>query len=202
VKSQIVLGATALTVCALATVATPDANAGAASPNAKSKLSFPINFDGFGAQLPADVKRASDLATFKQIQTVLQLGPLFNGTTCAGCHSQPSMGGGNLIIREIKVRNDPDSSPVQVFAVDKRLFPGAGPLQSNQFHFLSSLRGGHPMDLVGTFSINLFREFRRTFQIAEPADPCGKGPAGCVQVRIGCHLHDCFRDLRYARIRR
>jgi hypothetical protein len=33
-------------------------------------------------------------------------------------------GGGNLIIREIKVRNDPDSSPVQVFAVDKRLCPG------------------------------------------------------------------------------
>jgi len=80
-----------------------------------------------GARLPAIAKSASDLATFaagqlnfKQIQTVPQLGPLFNGTTCAGCHSQPSMGGGSLIISEISVRDDPAPSPVHVFAVENR----------------------------------------------------------------------------------
>jgi len=109
----------------------PDAYAGSANRNAKSRINYPISLDGFGAPLPAVAKSGSDFATFaagqinfKQIQTMPQLGPLFNGTTCTGCHSQPSMGGGSLIISEIRVRDDPASSPVQSFAVDNMLRNG------------------------------------------------------------------------------
>jgi hypothetical protein len=130
VKHQI-LPAIVLILCALATVTTPASYAARDNQNAKSKLNYPIILDGFGAPLPAVAKSVSDLAifvagqiNFKQIQTLPQLGPLFNGTTCTGCHSQPSMGGGNLIISEIRVRNGPASSPVHVFAVDNMLRNG------------------------------------------------------------------------------
>jgi CxxC motif-containing protein (DUF1111 family) len=112
-------------------VKTPDAYAGPANRNANSQLNYPINLDGFGAPLPAVAKSVSDLAifatgqlNFKQIQTVPKLGPLFNGTSCTGCHSQPSMGGGSPLINEIRVRDDPDPSPVQIFAVDNMLRNG------------------------------------------------------------------------------
>ena len=115
-------------VCPLITLYALDVNAAPANQSVKSKLNYPINLDGFGAPLHAVAKSVPDLATFaagqisfKQIQTVPPLGPLFNGTTCAGCHSQPSMGGGSLIISEIRVRDDPAPSPVHVFAVDNML---------------------------------------------------------------------------------
>jgi hypothetical protein len=128
VKSQTALVAMALILCALAAVKTPNAHAGLANPNAKSRPNYPINLDGFGAPLPSIAKSGPDLATFatgqldfKQIQTVPQLGPLFNSTSCTGCHSQPSMGGGSLIISEVRVRDDPEPSPMHAFAVDNML---------------------------------------------------------------------------------
>jgi hypothetical protein len=131
VKTKTALGVVALLVCALATATARDTYAGPANRNAKLRADYPINLDGFGAPLPAVAKSAPDLTTFatgqlnfKQIQTVPQLGPLFNGTACAGCHTQPSMGGGNLIINEIRVRDDPAPSPVQSFAVDNMLRNG------------------------------------------------------------------------------
>lgn len=57
-----VLGAVVLIVCALETVT--DAYAGADNRNARSKLNYPINLDGFGAPLPAVAMSGSDLATF------------------------------------------------------------------------------------------------------------------------------------------
>jgi hypothetical protein len=63
-KIQIVLGAIVLILCALASVTTPDAYADPANRNAKSKLDYPINLDGFGAPLPAVAKSVPDLATF------------------------------------------------------------------------------------------------------------------------------------------
>ena len=56
--------------------------------------------------------------------TVPQLGPLFNSTTCTGCHSQPATGGGGLFINEIRVRDNADPGPVHIFAVDNMLRNG------------------------------------------------------------------------------
>ena len=92
---------------------------------------YPINLDGFGAPLPAVANSLADLSTFatgqlnfKEIDEVPQLGPLFNGTTCTGCHSQPATGGGGLFINEIRVRNNTDPGPVHIFAVDNMLRNG------------------------------------------------------------------------------
>src|SRR5271154_5840271 len=131
VKSRIARRAIALIVCALITRYAPDVSAAAKNRKAKSQLNYPTNLDGFGSPLPAVATRVSDLATFaagqinfKQIQTLPQLGPLFNGPSCIGCHSQPAIGGGSPLINEVRVRNNPDSRPVQSFAVDNMLRNG------------------------------------------------------------------------------
>ncbi|HUO03958.1 MAG TPA: di-heme oxidoredictase family protein [Candidatus Binataceae bacterium] len=118
-------------VCTLAALAVPDAYAGPANRNAATQSNSPINLDGFGTPLPAIAKSGPDFAAFaggqlnfKQTVTVPELGPLFNGTSCAGCHSQPAIGGSSLLINEIRVRNDPDSSSVKIFAVDNMLRSG------------------------------------------------------------------------------
>ena len=107
------------------------AHAGPANRHRGSQPNYPINLDGFGAPLPAVAYSNSDLAifatgqlNFKEIDSIPQLGPLFNGTTCAGCHSQPSIGGGGLFINEIRVRNNSDPGPVHIFAVDNMLRNG------------------------------------------------------------------------------
>src|SRR5271154_3192795 len=131
VKSRIARRAIALIVCALITRYAPDVSAAAKNRKAKSQLNYPTNLDGFGSPLPAVATRVSDLATFaagqinfKQIQTLPQLGPLFNGPSCIGCHSQPAIGGGSPVINEVRVRNNPDPRPVQSFAVDNMLRNG------------------------------------------------------------------------------
>jgi cytochrome c553 len=98
---------------------------------AQSPPSYPINLDGFGAPLPAIAKSLPDLSTFangqlnfKEIEEAPQLGPLFNSTTCTGCHSQPATGGGGLFIDEIRVRNNADPGPLHIFAVDNMLRNG------------------------------------------------------------------------------
>jgi hypothetical protein len=133
-KAQTVLRSIALTLCALALSRT-GAYAGpsnrTASGRDRGSLSFPINLDGFGAPLPAVASSLSDLSTFatgqlnfKEIDSIPQLGPLFNSTTCTGCHSQPATGGGGLFINEIRVRNNTDPGPVHIFAVDNMLRNG------------------------------------------------------------------------------
>ena len=111
----------------------PNAYAGPANRRAQTQSlpSYPINLDGFGAPLPAVANSLADLATFangqlnfKEIDEMPQLGPLFNGTTCTGCHSQPATGGGGLFINEIRVRNNTDPGPVHIFAVDNMLRNG------------------------------------------------------------------------------
>lgn len=134
VKTQTALGAVGLILCALALATPPNAYAGPANRRAQTQSlpSYPINLDGFGAPLPAVANSLADLATFangqlnfKEIDEIPQLGPLFNGTTCTGCHSQPATGGGGLFINEIRVRNNTDPGPVHIFAVDNMLRNGA-----------------------------------------------------------------------------
>jgi hypothetical protein len=133
VKTQTALGVAGAIVLALATVITPNAFAGPANRRAgtEPRTNYPINLDGFGAPLPAVVSGLPDLTifatgqmNFKEIEDLPQLGPLFNSTTCTGCHSQPATGGGGLIINEIRVRNNPDPGPVHIFAVDNMLRDG------------------------------------------------------------------------------
>jgi hypothetical protein len=91
----------------------------------------PISLSGFGAPLPGVVQNPSDMAVFatgqvnfKEIETLPQVGPVMNGISCAGCHSQPAIGGGGLFITELRVRNNTRSGPLHVFAVDNFLRNG------------------------------------------------------------------------------
>src|SRR5215469_7195052 len=60
---------------------------------------------GLGSPLPAVQRNSSDLqifitgqANFEEVDTIPELGPIFNGhTSCAGCHFQGSIGGGASI---------------------------------------------------------------------------------------------------------
>jgi len=128
-KTQTALLGLSLIACAMATA--PSVYAGPSNRRAKTQSNYPINLNGFGAPLPAVANSMPDLATFatgqlnfKEIDSIPTLGPLFNGTTCAGCHSQPSMGGGGLFINEIRVRDNTDPGPVHIFAVDNMLRNG------------------------------------------------------------------------------
>lgn len=119
----------ALVLCGLTIVS--KAYAGPANRHANTQPNYPINLDGFGAPLPAVANSYPDLAifatgqlNFKEIDSIPELGPLFNGTTCTGCHSQPATGGGGLFINEIRVRNNTDPGPVHIFAVDNMLRNG------------------------------------------------------------------------------
>lgn len=61
---------------------------------------------------------------FKEIDTLPAVGPVMNGVSCAGCHSQPAIGGGGLFINEIRVRNNSHPGPLHIFAVDNFLRNG------------------------------------------------------------------------------
>ncbi len=112
------------------------ANAGPANKTASleagGQANVPINLDGFGAPLPGLALNGSDLNTFatgqmnfKEVETLPQMGPIMNGVSWAGCHSQPAIGGGGLFINEIRVRNNTQPGPVHIFAVDNFLRNGA-----------------------------------------------------------------------------
>ncbi len=81
--------------------------------------------------MPAVANSDPDLQTFangqidfKEIETAPQIGPVFNGVSCAGCHSQPAIGGAGLFINEIRVRNNTAPGPVHLFASDNMLRNG------------------------------------------------------------------------------
>lgn len=116
-------------------ISTQIANAGPANRRAssatESQASVPVNLDGFGAPLPGVAQNGSDLnvfatgqVNFKEVETLPQVGPIMNGVSCAGCHSQPAIGGGGLFINEIRVRNNTQPGPVHIFAVDNCLRNG------------------------------------------------------------------------------
>ena len=133
-KTRTAFEVVGLILCAIAIAPLPNASAGPANRRASTQPppNYPINLDGFGAPLPAVASSNHDLTifatgqlNFKEIEELPQLGPLFNGTTCTGCHSQPATGGGGLFINEIRVRNNTDPGPVHIFAVDNMMRNGA-----------------------------------------------------------------------------
>jgi len=115
-------------------ISTQIAYAGPANRTASStasQASVPINLDGFGAPLLGLAQDGSDLSVFatgqmnfKEIEKLPQVGPVMNGVSCAGCHSQPAIGGGGLFISEIRVRHNTQPGPVHIFAVDNFLRNG------------------------------------------------------------------------------
>src|SRR6266436_6162730 len=115
-------------------ISTQIAYAGPANRTASStasQASVPINLDGFRAPLLGLAQNGSDLSVFatgqmnfKEVDALPQVGPIMNGVSCAGCHSQPAIGGGGLFINEIRVRNNTQPGPVHIFAVDNLLRNG------------------------------------------------------------------------------
>jgi hypothetical protein len=115
---------------------TQNASAGPANRNGRQngpqQPNVPVNLIGFGAPLSGVLQNSSDLnvfatgqINFKEIETLPQVGPVMNGVSCAGCHSQPAIGGGGLFINEIRVRDNTQPGPVHIFAVDNFLRNGA-----------------------------------------------------------------------------
>jgi CxxC motif-containing protein (DUF1111 family) len=94
-------------------------------------------FAGIGAPLPGVASVSADLTNFnngllnfEEVETLNsadatsgpagQLGPLFNSTSCTGCHNSPAIGGGGLTI--VEQRLSTGGPPVKIFAVDHMLF--------------------------------------------------------------------------------
>src|SRR5271170_14776 len=94
-------------------------------------------FAGIGDPLSGVANNSTDLTNFsngllnfQEVETLNpanatsgpagQLGPLFNGTSCAACHSNPARGGGGLTI--VEQRLSTGGPPVRIFAVDHMLF--------------------------------------------------------------------------------
>ncbi len=108
--------------------------------NLKSGLNPSFStYSGMGEPLPSMNSNAGDLRNFingqqnmKEIETLNsaknptgpagQLGPLFNNTSCADCHSNPTVGGGGLNLFEQRLSTG--GPPVRIFAVDNMLMQG------------------------------------------------------------------------------
>lgn len=68
---------------------------------------------------------ATGQINFVEVEDLPNLGPIFNSRSCAACHFQPALGGGTTFASELRVRNNPSSGPVQIFAVDNMLRLGS-----------------------------------------------------------------------------
>ena len=138
-----------LLIC-IVSISAQTANAGPSNRNAQqgpSQSNVPVNLNGFEAPLPGVAQHSSDLnvsatgqINFKEIDALPQVGPIMNGVSCAGCHSQPAIGGGGLFINEIRVRNNTQPGPVHIFAVDNFLRNGPQ-MQGNTAIFPKGIQG-------------------------------------------------------------
>lgn len=108
--------------------------------NQKSGLNPTFStYSGMGDPLAAMTSNSIDMTNFvngqlnmKELETLNsatnptgpagQLGPLFNNTSCAACHSNPAMGGGGLNLFEQRLSTG--GPPVRIFAVDNMLMEG------------------------------------------------------------------------------
>jgi CxxC motif-containing protein (DUF1111 family) len=117
---------------------------------ASASSAFPT-YSGMGDPLPVILSSPADTASFidgqtnmKEIDTLNsasntsgpagQLGPLFNNTSCAACHSNPAIGGGGLNLFEQRLSSG--GPPVRIFAVDNMLMQG--PMMQNENEIFSN----------------------------------------------------------------
>ena len=111
----------------------------ALSLSAQAQMTQPFstpNIYGFGDPLDAIKAEAllgltADLAafgdgqaTFIEVDSLPELGTLFNSRACGTCHFQPALGGSGSFINEIRIRNNPRPGPLQIFASDNILRVG------------------------------------------------------------------------------
>jgi cytochrome c551/c552 len=116
----------ALTLVGLVGMLAPD-DAGAVSNTTVGYLS------GFGDPLPAiQVEAAFGITTrleqfaegqadFAEVESLPQVGPIFNARSCGGCHFQPALGGSGGSINEVRVRKNTAGGPLHIFASDNML---------------------------------------------------------------------------------
>ena len=190
--SKLILGLCFTTVFITAGVA----HAGPANRD-RPPVPVPVNLTGFGAPLRGVVSNSSDLqnfalgqSNFKEIEHAPQVGPVFNGISCAGCHSQPAIGGGGLFINEIRVRHDVAPGPVHIFAVDNMLRGGAQS-QNGTTIFTAGMEA-EPLGCQLTASgcqlsaCQKEEEARTTFSWNLPVcDPTSKSFAGGANCAVG-----------------
>ena len=93
-----------LTLVALLMVAMSAAAANAQT--ATSNSSPIVTISGFGQPLPGVQSNSSDLQifangqlTFKEVDSLPALGPIFNSRSCGACHFQPAIGGSGEFIQ-------------------------------------------------------------------------------------------------------
>lgn len=111
----------------------------ALAPSAHAQVTQPFsisNLFGFGDPLEGIKAQArfgftGDLQTFGQGQSTFievdslpELGPIFNSRSCGSCHFQPALGGSGSFINEVRVRNNTAGGPVHIFASDNILRAG------------------------------------------------------------------------------
>ena len=109
-----------------------------ASP-ARAQFNIPTtitNLSGFGIPLDGILVEAAqghndDLATFAggqltftEVDSLPELGPIFNSRSCGACHFQPALGGSGQFINEVRVRNNTAGGPLHIFASDSILRAG------------------------------------------------------------------------------
>ena len=109
-----------------------------ASP-ARAQFNIPTtitNLSGFGIPLDGILVEAAqghndDLATFAdgqltftEVDSLPELGPIFNSRSCGACHFQPALGGSGQFINEVRVRNNTAGGPLHIFASDNILRAG------------------------------------------------------------------------------
>src|SRR5213080_2737522 len=94
------------------------------------------NLFGFGIPLDGILIEAAqghsdDLATFAdgqltftEVDSLPELGPIFNSRSCGACHFQPALGGSGQFINEVRVRNNTAGGPLHIFASDSILRAG------------------------------------------------------------------------------
>ncbi|HVM94934.1 MAG TPA: di-heme oxidoredictase family protein [Candidatus Acidoferrales bacterium] len=105
--------------------------------HAQQKFAFTtVHLSGFGEPLDGVQQAAqrgftTDLEifatgqrTFTEVDSLPQLGPIFNSRSCNACHFQPALGGSGAFINEIRVRNNTAGGPVHIFASDNILRGG------------------------------------------------------------------------------
>ncbi len=119
-----------LTLVALLLVAI---SATAANAQTSAPADQIITLSGFGQPLPgiqleAIFGNTTDLQifatgqlNFKEVDSLPELGPIFNSRSCGACHFQPAIGGSGEFIQEVRVRHNNAPGPVHIFASDNIL---------------------------------------------------------------------------------
>jgi CxxC motif-containing protein (DUF1111 family) len=114
-----------LTLVALLMVAM---SATAANAQTSSSAGQVITLSGFGQPLPGVQGSSSDLQifangqlSFKEVDSLPALGPIFNSRSCGACHFQPAIGGSGEFIQEVRVRDNTVGGPLHIFASDNIL---------------------------------------------------------------------------------